>query len=84
MDAQELTFEAGHNEADLVHVGGQHQPVVGFPVRRTSGALEGDEVAHGIGPHLIRQGLPQLGQRIGNGMLVSRWSTNLRELLEKF
>ena len=56
MEAQEaLVINMGDDEADFIHVRGDHHPFAGFTF------FEGDDIAHRIYAHLIYEGrnLPQ-------------------------
>ena len=52
-DLEEAFFDLGHHERDLVHVPGEHD---GGPVSRGAfSPAQGNEVPHGVHPHLVRE-----------------------------
>ena len=60
-----LLFDVGDDEADGVHVGGEHHPGALPP-------LMDHEVAQGVGAHLVGQGLGQAGDDLPDAPLVPR------------
>ena len=65
LQAQEaLVLDVAHQEANLIHVRGQHH------ARTTLPALGGDDIAQGVRTHLVDEGAQLRGHDARHGLLA--------------
>jgi len=69
LEVEKAVLERRHYEADFVHVGGEHD---GRARLRAGTSLEGNDVAEGVGPHLVSVAAEQLQDDVTNLLFVSR------------
>ena len=78
-EAKKTAVQLGYDQADFVHVRGQHDP----PCRRTLTLLQADEIAHCVDVHLIDEGRQMRGDRGANGLLPSADAGRLAQFFEE-